>query len=143
MCWSGSNVRCRVCYLGNCWISETAPPTILSSSAKSPLTKDLVLIAQFLDQINTISTYLSVVGFSELKTIINNLVFVTYIYFEWRTHLPTTPSCLLEHICQLFLKLIGDKTKSCAVEKKVVLWHKIDRKNKTFWSSKVFFFVMH
>ena len=35
-------------------VSETAPPTILSSGAKSPLTKAFVLIAPFLDQINTI-----------------------------------------------------------------------------------------
>ena len=33
---------------------KTAPPTILSSGAKSPLTKAFVLIAPFLDQINTI-----------------------------------------------------------------------------------------
>ena len=35
-------------------ISETAPPTILRSGVKSPLTKAFVLIAPFLDQINTI-----------------------------------------------------------------------------------------
>ena len=43
------------CYIGNYWISETAPPTILSSSAEFPLTKAFVLSAPSLDQINTIS----------------------------------------------------------------------------------------
>ena len=38
----------------NSWISETAPPTILSSGAKTPLTKAFVLIAPFLDLIYTI-----------------------------------------------------------------------------------------
>ena len=42
-------------YTGNWWISETAPPTILSSGTKSPLLSPFfVLIAPFLDQINTI-----------------------------------------------------------------------------------------
>ena len=35
-------------------MSEIAPPTILSSGAKSPLIKALILIASFLDEINTI-----------------------------------------------------------------------------------------
>ena len=43
------------CYIGNCWIGETAPPTILSSSAEFPLTKAFVLSAPFLDHINTTS----------------------------------------------------------------------------------------
>ena len=33
------------CYISNSWISETAPPTILSSGAKSPLTKAFILIS--------------------------------------------------------------------------------------------------
>ena len=40
--------------IGNWWISETSPPTILSSGGKSPIRKPFVLIAPFLDQINTI-----------------------------------------------------------------------------------------
>ena len=36
---------------GNGWISETAPPTILSYDTNNPLTKAFVLILPFLDQI--------------------------------------------------------------------------------------------
>ena len=59
------------CFIGNCWISETPPPSILSFGAKSPLTKAFVLIVPFLDQINTMILQFNVnfPHFSEQKSI--------------------------------------------------------------------------
>ena len=57
--------------LGNCWISETAPPTILSSDAKNPLTKDFVLIAPFLDSIFSFESLFNVDSIVQRKNLDN------------------------------------------------------------------------